>query len=408
MRATLFGVVAFDFEADLMQNVDELHRMALDPTAEGQLLTIPISRIGGLTSVSDASTVGAPPARRSAAVPADAGRHRPGAAPAVPPRPGDHHPLAPARRGVRVLGRAVLLHLDERPTRRQRRGAERFVRRRGGVRDPVGRPRPVDPGTAALAGVVAGKLHRERRPSGWAIVAAIAVGVGVGLVNGLLIHAGLNPLVVTIASLTAVGGIANLVAGGVAIRNITQLDWAGSGRPLGIPSMVFIVAGLYFVAWLFLTQTRAGARLQAVGGNAEAVRRIGVNADHYRILGFMLGGTCGALAGLATVATTRQASPSASVSLLFAALTAVALSGMPLTGGRGSFPRVLVGTLIIATINSALVIRGIQPYWTTIITGVLLILALVFEKVMTSAVTARLTETSHQSVHETVGGEDEA
>ncbi len=49
---------------------------------------------------------------------------------------------------------------------------------------------------------------------------------------------------------------------------------------------------------------------------------------------------------------------------------------MPLTGGRGSFPRVLVGTLIIATINSALVIRGIQPYWTTIITGVLLILAL--------------------------------
>ena len=106
----------------------------------------------------------------------------------------------------------------------------------------------------------------------------------------------------------------------------------------------------------------------------------------------MLGGTCGALAGLATVATTRQASPSASVSLLFAALTAVALSGMPLTGGRGSFPRVLVGTLIIATINSALVIRGIQPYWTTIITGVLLIAALAFEKVMTSAVTARLTE----------------
>ena len=67
---------------------------------------------------------------------------------------------------------------------------------------------------------------------------------------------------------------------------------------------------------------------------------------------------------------------------------------MPLTGGRGSFPRVLVGTLIIATINSALVIRGVQPYWTTIITGVLLILALVFEKTMTTAVTSRLTTTS--------------
>ena len=91
------------------------------------------------------------------------------------------------------------------------------------------------------------------------------------------------------------------------------------------------------------------------------------------------------------------------MSLLFSALTAVALSGMPLTGGRGSFPRVLVGTLIIATINSAMVLRGIQPYWTTIITGVLLILALVFEKTMSAAVTARLTAASDRSVHETVG-----
>ena len=135
------------------------------------------------------------------------------------------------------------------------------------------------PGTAALAGVVAGKMIENGVASPWAIVAGIAVGIGVGLVNGLLIQRGLNPLVVSIATLTVVGGVANLVAGGVAIRNITQLDWAGRGRPFGIPSMVLVVAALYFVAWVFLTRTRGGARLQAVGGSAEAVRRIGVNAD---------------------------------------------------------------------------------------------------------------------------------
>ena len=259
------------------------------------------------------------------------------------------------------------------------------------------------PAAAALAGVVAGKMITNGAPVWVSIIVALASGAAIGLCNGLLIRWRLNPLVVTIASLTAVGGIANLIAGGVAIRGLTQLDWAGSGRPFGIPSMVYIVVGLYLAAWLFLTQTRAGARLQAVGGNSEAVRRVGINADTYRIMGFMLGSTCAALAGLGTVATTRQATPTASVSLLFAALTAVALSGMPLTGGRGSFPRVLVGTLIIATINSALVIRGIQPYWTSIITGVLLILALVFDKVMTSAVTARLTESADLSVHATVG-----
>jgi ribose/xylose/arabinose/galactoside ABC-type transport system permease subunit len=67
---------------------------------------------------------------------------------------------------------------------------------------------------------------------------------------------------------------------------------------------------------------------------------------------------------------------------------------------------VLVGSLIIATINSALVIRGIQPYWTTIITGLLLIMALVFDKVMNTAVIARLTEAGHQSAHTAVGGSD--
>ncbi len=63
--------------------------------------------------------------------------------------------------------------------------------------------------------------------------------------------------------------------------------------------MVLVVAALYFVALgVPHPDTRGGARLQAVGGSAEAVRRIGVNADLYRILGFVLGGTCGALAGL--------------------------------------------------------------------------------------------------------------
>jgi ribose transport system permease protein len=148
---------------------------------------------------------------------------------------------------------------------------------------------------------------------------------------------------------------------------------------------------LYLVSIFWLTQFRAGARLQAVGSNIEAVRRVGLLADRYRILGFVLSGVCGALGGVAVLATTSQASPAPSVDLLFAAITAVALSGMPLTGGRGSLGRVAVGTLIITTINSALIIKGIQPYWTTVITGLLLAGALAFDKVMTSAVTARLT-----------------
>jgi ribose transport system permease protein len=246
------------------------------------------------------------------------------------------------------------------------------------------------PGVATLAAVVSARLVTAGVPVWLGLIGAIVVGVLIGLLNGVLVQRGLNPLVVTIATLTVLGGLAQVIANGVPVTGITQLGWMGSTSYFGIPAPVFVVAVLYVLGWLFLTQTRAGARLMAVGGNAEAVRRAGVRADRYRILGFVLSGICASIGGVVVMATTTQASPNPSVDLLFSALTAVALSGMPLTGGRGSLPRVLVGALIIATISSALIIRGIPPYWATIATGVLLVAALGFERLMSAAVAARL------------------
>ena len=246
------------------------------------------------------------------------------------------------------------------------------------------------PGTATVAAVTGGLVIHNGLPVWLGIGAALVVGAVVGAVNGILVQRGLNPLVVTIATLTVTGGVAQLLAGGVAISGITQLEWMGRTRYLGIPAPVFVVVVVFALGWLFLTQTRAGVRLMAVGGNIEAVRRVGINADRYRILGFILSGVIAAIGGLLVTASTTQASPNPSVDLLFSALTAVALSGMPLTGGRGSLPRVLVGALIIATISSALVIKGIPPYIATIATGVLLVLALAFERVMSAAVAKRL------------------
>ena len=86
------------------------------------------------------------------------------------------------------------------------------------------------PGTAALAGVVAGKLLEDGTPSWVAIIAASVSVWPSDWSTVLLVQRGLNSLVVTIATLTVLGGIANLVAGGVAIRGLDQLDWAGNGR----------------------------------------------------------------------------------------------------------------------------------------------------------------------------------
>ncbi|THG31615.1 ABC transporter permease [Naasia lichenicola] len=259
------------------------------------------------------------------------------------------------------------------------------------------------PGSATMGSVVGATVLTAGAPAVVGIAAALATGVVIGTVNGVLVQRGLNPLVVTIGMLTVLGGLAQVVAGGVPINGITQLNFMGSISYFGIPAPVIVVAIIFLIGTLFLTQTRAGGRLMAVGTNAEAVRRVGVSANKYRIIGFILSATVAAVGGLTVTATTTQASPNPSVALLFSALTAVALSGMPLTGGRGSLPRVLVGALIIATISSALVIKGVPPYVATIVTGVLLVAALAFDRVMSSAVAKRLVPTSASADPEPVG-----
>ena len=246
------------------------------------------------------------------------------------------------------------------------------------------------PGTAALAGVLTAELAVAGTPAGIATLVGLAAGVGVGLVNGYAVLRGLNPLVVTIAMLSLLTGLAAVIAGGVPVSGFTQLSFIGTRSYWDIPGPVFVAAALYMVGWILLTRHRAGARLLAVGADPIAAQRAGVPSRHYVVLGFVLSGFCSALGGIVAAAVITQASPAVSPSVLFDALTAVALSGMPLTGGRGSLPRVLVGALLIASIASALAIEGIPPYWTTVATGALLLAALAAERLLTGAVSARL------------------
>jgi len=255
------------------------------------------------------------------------------------------------------------------------------------------------PGTAALASCVCGWLITHGAPTGVSIVAALILGALVGAVNGLITLRGFNPIVVTIGTLSAMTGLAAVIADGYTIPGLDSLTFMGTQRYLGVPAPVWITAALFAAGTVFLTRTRDGIRMMAVGGNPEAVRRSGIHADRYKVLGFVISGFCAALGGLVTTALVTEANPAANASIIFNALTAVALAGVSLAGGRGSLPRVLVGALILGTISNALTIEGIQPYWGTAVTGVLLLASLAVEKWVSTTVSKRLVQSAHASVH---------
>jgi ribose transport system permease protein len=255
------------------------------------------------------------------------------------------------------------------------------------------------PGTAAFAACLTGWMMTHGQPTWLSLIAGLLCGAAVGLVNGLIALRGFNPIIVTIGTLSALSGLAAVIAGGYTFPGLRSLEFMGTHRYAGIPAPVYIVAALFLAGTVFLTRTRDGIRLMAVGGNAEAVRRSGIHSARYKVLGFVISGLCAALGGLVTTAVTTEATPEASPGIIFNALTAVALAGVALTGGRGSLPRILVGALILATIANGLTIRGVQPYWATVVTGALLLASLGLERVIQRSVSNRLMATANLSVH---------
>jgi ribose transport system permease protein len=255
------------------------------------------------------------------------------------------------------------------------------------------------PGVAALSACTCGWLMKHGSPVWVALLAGLGAGVVVGVVNGIVSLRGFNPIVVTIGTLSITSALASILVGGYTFPGLDKLSFMGTHRYVGVPAPVWIAAAVFLVGTVFLTRTRDGLRLMAVGGNPEAVRRSGIHSGRYKVLGFVISAMCAALGGLVTTAVVTEASPEASPSIIFTALTAVALAGVSLAGGRGSLPRVLVGALLLATISNGLTIKGIDPYWGTGVTGVLLLASLVLEKGLSDAVSNRLVSTAQASVH---------
>jgi ribose transport system permease protein len=134
-----------------------------------------------------------------------------------------------------------------------------------------------------------------------------------------------------------------------------------------------------------LSQTQWGVRLLAVGGNSEAARRCGIRCRGYLVTAFVLSGLFSALAGLVTFGMLGTAEPAVNNSVVFDAITAVALAGVLLSGGRGSVLKVLVGALIVATVANGLTLLNVPSYYTLITTGVLLVTALAIDGALSRA-----------------------
>jgi ribose transport system permease protein len=242
--------------------------------------------------------------------------------------------------------------------------------------------------TVSLVAVVAASLFA---PLGTvpALAVAVVAGLAVGLVNGLAVARGLEPFLVTLASLSVVQGIAFVIRetpGGDVPDSITGLAgyWGGT-----FPRALPLVLAVALLAAALLGLTRAGRHLLAVGGDREVARLTGVRVERTLVWPYVLSAACAALAGVFLVARTRTGDPLVGESLPLDSLTAVVLGGTALAGGRATVLGSLAGALALGVLSNLLNFADVSDYWQTPVKGAILVAAVLVPTLVGAAVRRR-------------------
>lgn len=215
-----------------------------------------------------------------------------------------------------------------------------------------------------------------------AILIGLVVGASLGWFNGVMVtRFRVPPFIATLAMLTIARGLTKLYTGGEAITGLGEaFTGIGSGQWLGIPNQFWIATGIVVAAMVLLRKTRFGRYVYAVGGNEEAAKLSGLNVSRVKRRVYILSGTLAAVGGLIVTSRLNSATPIAGEGLELDSIAAVVIGGTSLSGGRGSVAGTVLGALIIGVLNSGLVIMGVDPFWQQVIKGLVILLAVVVDR----------------------------
>jgi ribose transport system permease protein len=221
------------------------------------------------------------------------------------------------------------------------------------------------------------------------IAAGLLVGLACGFINGLLVtKLKLTPFIATLGTLGVFLGTAQILSGGTNVPYVPTAVQSeiGTRDLLGfLPVPIAIGLVVVIVAILALHLTQFGRYTYAIGSNAEAARRVGINVDRHLLKVYTLSGFLAGLAGIIDVARFNTASVGAHTLDNLAAISAAVIGGTSLFGGIGTIVGTLVGTFIPAVLRNGFIIAGVQAFWQEVAIGIVLLLAVFIDQRRRSA-----------------------
>jgi ribose transport system permease protein len=211
------------------------------------------------------------------------------------------------------------------------------------------------PYTISFTGVLLAAIcNGHDAPASWAVPLALAIGIGVGLINGLgIVLIGIPAIVMTLAVGGVMQGAGLLYTGGMPTGSAPpMLRWIFNGHVFGFAPAVWFLLAFAVVATLLLHRTTFGRNVLAVGNSVRVARLSGTRVDLILFSVYVLSGFCSALVGVLMTGFSGISFLSMGVPYLLPAIAAVLVGGSLATGGRGHFLGILGGALLLTAVGT--------------------------------------------------------
>lgn len=232
-------------------------------------------------------------------------------------------------------------------------------------------------------------ITQKGMPVAVGLLVTILIGIVIGLLNGVLVAVmDLPPFLTTLCTCMITRGLGSIFSKGFGIswpaagadggwfRSIFKITTAsGTKIPIGFLWMLIIVAIMAFV----LNHTKMGRYTIAIGSNKEATRLSGVNVKFYHVMAYVISGFFAALAAIAYSAVFATVQPGTGAGFELEAIGGAIIGGVSASGGIGSVEGSLVGVFVICLLKTGLPYIGLQANWQQIITGAVLIIAVLID-----------------------------
>jgi ribose transport system permease protein len=235
----------------------------------------------------------------------------------------------------------------------------------------------------ALAMMVMGYLANDWGfPMALAVLLALVVSAGTGVISGFIITAFNVPaFIATLAMMSVARGLANMITDGQQIVGFP--DWfnaLASVRQGGFLTVTVALAILVFIAgFLFLRYRSGGRMIYAVGGSQEVARLAGINVRWVTIGVYVVSAVCAGLAGIVLASRLDSVQPTSGLGYELDTIAAVVIGGTSLTGGSGGIGGTLIGVLIIGVLRNGLNLLQVSPFVQQVVIGVVIAIAVAAE-----------------------------